>query len=165
MGRIGKTSAWALGLGISAVSYLPLALVRPGPTALPAVLVIFAVAGGAFSVSNVATPAVLGDIADYEGFRGRRDLTGTLFALQALIEKFNLAVGGGVAFLLIGAFGYAARQSPNPHALFGLQLAHFYLPALLNVAAIVLLCRFPLTAHRQSILQRWRARGTAQEPA
>lgn len=158
MQRIGKTRAWALGLGVAAASYPPMALLAPGPASLPGVLAIFAVAGAAFSVSNVATPAVLSDVADYEAFRGGSEMTGTLFALQALIDKFNTAVGAGGAFLIIGAFGYVAGAPLGPQAVTGLKLTHLYLPSLLNVAAIALIWIFPLDARRHATIVRWSTR-------
>lgn len=156
--RLGKAKAWALGLGVSAAAYPPMGLLAPGEASFPFVLALFAVAGAAFSVSNVATPAILGDVADYETFRSGARIPGSLFALQALIDKFNQAVGAGAAFLLIGAFGYAGGVALSPQAVLGLKLAHLYLPALINVAAILLILRLPLNARAQAVIARWIAR-------
>ncbi|WP_297506881.1 MFS transporter [uncultured Caulobacter sp.] len=158
MARLGKTRAWGLGLALAGAVYPPMAVLTPGPGALPWSLLIFAVAGAAFSVSNVATPAVLGDIVDYERLRSGRQLTGPLFAVQSLLDKFNSAIGGGAAFLLIGAFGYSASGPLTPMAVTGLQLSHLFIPTLLNFVALVLLWRFPLTARRQQTIARRLAR-------
>lgn len=163
--RLGTARAWALGLGVSALAYLPLAWLPPGPASLGPVLAIFFVAGGAYSVANIATMSVMGDISEYEMVRSNTNLTGNLYALQALIDKFNMAVGAGLAFLLIGAMGFRSGTPVGGQALAGLQLAHIYLPSLLSLASLGLIWRFPLTPARQqqiaAILKARARRATA----
>jgi GPH family glycoside/pentoside/hexuronide:cation symporter len=159
--RIGKTRAWALGLGVSAVSYLPMGFLPPGLGSLPWMVAIFAVSGAAYSISNVAAPSVLGDVAEYEAFRSKAQMTGSIFALQALIDKLNIALGGGAAFLLVGLFGYVGGHAVTPRAVFGLQLAYLYIPALLNALGLVLIWRFPLHAGTQKTIARWMQRRAA----
>ena len=60
--RIGKHRAWALGLGLTAVCYPPMALLRPEPSSFPLMLSLVALAGGTYSIANVATYSVLGDV-------------------------------------------------------------------------------------------------------
>jgi Na+/melibiose symporter-like transporter len=153
--RIGKHRAWALGLALTAICYPPMALLHPGPAAFTPMLILIVLAGATYSIANVATPAVLGDVADYEVLRSKVGATGSLFALQALISKFNIAVGTGLAFLLIGWLGYKGPASFTvPHVVFGLQLAHLYLPSALKFVAIALIWRFPLDERVQSIVRR-----------
>lgn len=154
--RIGKHRAWAIGLTLTAICYPPMAWLPPGPASLVPMLVLVALAGATYSIANVATPAVLGDVVDYEAFRtGGASKAGTLFAVQALINKFNVAVGGGLAFLLIGWFGFdPAQRTHTPSAVMGLQFAHLYLPSLLKFAAIGLIWRFPLDARALTLIRR-----------
>ncbi len=155
MRRIGKHRAWALGLGLTALCYPPMAFLRPGPAAFAPMLALVALAGATYSVANVATPAVLGDVADYELLRSRVSSTGGLFSIQALIAKFNMAVGTGLAFLIIAAFGYSGAASlHDPRAVFGLKFTHLVLPSALKVVAIALIWRFPLTARVQDTIRR-----------
>lgn len=153
--RIGKHRAWALGLFLTALCYPPMAFLAPGPASLAPMLVLVALAGATYSIANVASPAVLGDVSDYETLRSGAGKTGAFFAVQALINKFNVAVGAGIGFLLIGAFGFDPAQ---PHhaalAVFGVKFAHLYVPSLLKFGAIALIWRFPLDARRQSIIRR-----------
>jgi GPH family glycoside/pentoside/hexuronide:cation symporter len=153
--RIGKHRAWALGLGLTALCYPPMAFLHPGPASFPPMLALVALAGATYSIANVATPAVLGDVVDYEMLRSRVSAAGSLFAVQALIAKFNVAVGTGLAFLIIGLFGYHGAESlKSPGAVFGLQLSHLYLPSALKFVAIGLIWRFPLDQRVQSIIRR-----------
>lgn len=153
--RIGKHRAWALGLGLTALCYPPMAMLAPAPASFPPMLILVALAGATYSIANVATPAVLGDVADYERLRGGASASGGLFAVQALISKFNLAVGTGLAFLVIGAFGYRGAASlALPGPVLGLKLTHLFLPSALKVVAIALIWRFPLTARAQAVIRR-----------
>jgi Na+/melibiose symporter-like transporter len=153
--RIGKHRAWAWGLGLTALCYPPMALLPPGPSSFPVMITLVALAGGTYSIANVAMPAVLGDVSDYETLKSGAGKTGSLFAIQALLQKFNVAVGTGLAFLLIGAFGYHAGPGPMaPRAVLGLQLAHLYLPSALKLVAIGLIWRFPLDGRVQAIVRR-----------
>lgn len=153
--RIGKHRAWAIGLALTAICYPPMALLKPGPASFIPMLILVALAGATYSIANVATPAVLGDVVDYETLKSRSGKAGSLFALQALISKFNIAVGAGLGFLIIGFFGFDATQTAHtPKAIFGLQLAHLYLPSALKFVAIGLIWRFPLDQRTQSIIRR-----------
>lgn len=153
--RIGKHRAWALGLGLTALCYPPMAWLQPGAASFAPMLVLVALAGATYSIANVATPAVLGDVVDYEALRSGVGAAGGLFAVQALISKFNIALGTGLGFLIIGWFGYSGAASlSSPTAVFGLKLTHLFLPSLLKLVAIALIWRFPLDARVQAIIRR-----------
>lgn len=153
--RIGKHRAWAIGLVLTALCYPPMALLPPESASLVPMLVLVALAGATYSIANVASPAVLGDVVDYETLRSGSDKGGTFFAVQGLINKFGIAFGAGLAFLLIGAFGYdPASKTHGAVAVFGLKASHLYLPSLLKFAAIALIWRFPLDARALATIRR-----------
>lgn len=153
--RIGKHRAWAIGLLLTALCYPPMALLPPGEASLVPMLVLVALAGATYSIANVASPAVLGDVVDYEMLRSGSGKAGTFFAVQALINKFGIAFGAGLAFLLLGAFGYdPGSRTHSATAVFGLQASHLYLPSLLKFGAIALIWRFPLDARALATIRR-----------
>jgi GPH family glycoside/pentoside/hexuronide:cation symporter len=153
--RIGKHRAWATGLFLTALCYPPMAFLPPRASSLIPMLVLVALAGATYSIANVASPAVLGDVADYETLRTHASKAGAFFAVQGLINKFNVAVGGGIGFLLIAWFGYDPAASVHtPVAVFGIKFAHLCVPSLLKFGAIALIWRFPLDARSQSIIKR-----------
>jgi GPH family glycoside/pentoside/hexuronide:cation symporter len=153
--RIGKHRAWAVGLFLTALCYPPMAFLPPQSSSLIPMLVLVALAGATYSIANVASPAVLGDVVDYETFRTGASKGGAFFAVQGLINKFNVAVGGGIGFLLIAWFGYDPAQATHaPLAVFGIKFAHLCVPSLLKFGAIGLIWRFPLDARGQSIIKR-----------
>ncbi len=153
--RIGKHKAWATGLFLTALCYPPMAFLPPQASSLIPMLILVGLAGATYSIANVASPAVLGDVVDYETFRTGAAKGGAFFAVQGLINKFNVAVGGGIGFLLIGWFGYDPAQTIHaPLAVFGVKFAHLCVPSLLKFGAIALIWRFPLDARGQSIIKR-----------
>ena len=153
--RIGKHKAWAAGLFLTALCYPPMALLPARPASLIPMLALIALAGGTYSIANVASPAVLGDVVDYETLKSGASKGGAFFAVQALLNKFNVAVGGGVGFLLIGWFGFNPAQATHTAlAVFGVKFAHLFVPSLLKFGAIALIWRFPLDARSQSIVKR-----------
>jgi Na+/melibiose symporter-like transporter len=164
--RIGKHRAWALGLFLTALCYPPMALLPPQASSLLPMLVLVALAGGTYSIANVASPAVLGDVVDYETLRTGVSKGGAFFAVQGLINKFNVAVGGAIGFLLIGWFGFDPASSVHTAlAVFGVKFSHLCVPSLLKFGAIALIWRFPLDARTQSIVKRRLDRLAARAPS
>lgn len=162
--RIGKHRSWALGLLLNSLCFPPMAFLAPGEASFLPTLALLGFAGATYSVVNVTTPAVLGDVVDHETLRTGINRAGGFFALQALITKLTLAVGAGAAFLVIGFFGFkTGTLNQTPGGVFGIQIAYIYIPALLNLATIFFLWRFPLDARAMSIIRRrldalaWRA--------
>lgn len=152
--HFGKHRSWALGLFLNSLCFPPMALLPPGEASFVPTLVLLALAGGTYSVVNVTMPAVLGDIVDHETLRGGINRAGSFFALQALITKLTGAVGGGVAFLIIGYFGFKTGTLQQvPEGVFGIQLAYLYVPAALNVMAIAFLWHFPLDERAVSVIR------------
>lgn len=152
---LGKHRAWAIALGLNSACYPPMAFLEPGAASFMPMLILVALSGATYSVVNVVMPAVLGDVVDYETLKSGVGRAGNIFALQALIAKFNVAVGGGLAFVIIGWFGFqAGAQTQTPAGIFGIQLTFLYLPALLNMLALPFVWKFPLTARAQAIIRR-----------
>lgn len=153
--RMGKHRAWALGLLLNSLCFPPMALLPPGQASFIPTLVLLGLAGATYSIVNVTMPAVLGDVVDHETLRTGANRAGGFFAFQALITKLTLAVGAGVAFLVIGQFGFkTGTLHQTAHGIFGIQLAYLYIPAMLNAACIFFLWRFPLDVQAMSVIRR-----------
>lgn len=168
MNRLGKRAAWAIGLGALAVT-LPLYwLVTPGRLAFPLLIsftVMFALGA---SASYLIPQAMIGDIVDYDILKSKVNRSGNYYALLQLIQTFEGAVGAGLGFILLGAFGYHAAGADSDFANTGLKLTLFVLPALLYAVSMAVILRFPITARRQEIIRRrlaQRARHLDPEPA
>ena len=101
--RIGKHRAWAVGVS-DAVIYPFLAPLKPGPASFVPALILITISGFADGVSRVASDAIVGDIVDYDELKTGSNRAANYYALKALVTKANVALGGGLGFLLIGLF-------------------------------------------------------------
>jgi GPH family glycoside/pentoside/hexuronide:cation symporter len=131
---------------------LAIFLVPRGHVAVYLVLVALAglANGGALSLPN----AITADVVDYDTLVNGGDRAGLFFSLKLLVVKLCNAVAVGVAFPLLGAFGFQAASANTDQALFVLRLLYCGLPIPLLVITIVLLWNFPLNPRRVGVMQR-----------
>ncbi|MFT4076087.1 MAG: MFS transporter [Asticcacaulis sp.] len=123
-------------------------LIVPGPQAFWQLL-------GAFSVSAIATAgamaaqnAMLSDIVDFGTLESGENHSGNYFAALTFINKFNLAAGSGIAFVIAGLFGFSAKGTNGPLAMTGFFVAIIWIPFALNVVSGLLCWRYPLNRKR-----------------
>ena len=100
--------------------------------------------GGVLSLPN----AITADVVDYDTLVNRGDRAGLFFSLKLLVVKLCNALAVGVAFPLLGAFGFEAAGTNTDEALLVLRLLYRALPIPLLVVTIVLLWDFPLNPGR-----------------
>jgi glycoside/pentoside/hexuronide:cation symporter, GPH family len=153
---IGKKNAWALSWVGQAIGTLALVLVphgAPGFIPFTALICVITMFSGA---AAVVAPSILADIVDYDTWKTNTYRAGSYFALYSLANKVVVAIGGGVALVLLGFFHYnVAHPERNGVTANTAMLAIFaVVPALLRLAALALLWRYPLDARRQSIVRR-----------
>lgn len=106
--------------------------------------------GGALSLPN----AITADVVDYDTLINGGDRAGLFFSLKLLVVKLCNALAVGVAFPLLGAFGFQAAGANTDQALLVLRLLYCGLPIPLLVVTIVLLWDFPLDPRRVRAIQR-----------
>lgn len=162
LARMSKTRVWALGLWTNAATLPMFLLIPPGPNAFWPVVIIAGLSGATYAVCNITQPAVLGDVVDYDTWRTGSVRTGAYFAFQSLVRKFNTAVGGGLGFLLIAAFGYAADRPLAGWPLFGVGLAFAGLPTILQMVAGICAWAFPVDDARHALITRRLAQNEAR---
>jgi glycoside/pentoside/hexuronide:cation symporter, GPH family len=131
-----------------------ISLVRPSTSWwVPFGLVV--IANLYFSVLDVASLSLLGDIVDYGKLKFRKDRGATYFALNLLIFKFGLGIGGGLALAIVGWFGFDPSATVNSMtAIFGLKFAFSILPACFALLALVLILRTPIDKRRHGVIRR-----------
>jgi glycoside/pentoside/hexuronide:cation symporter, GPH family len=153
--RLGKPRAWGLGYAMMGLAGCALSLIPRGPHALTAFLIGSALYGFASSVDALAPFAVLGDVIDYDHWRTRKTRAGNYNALTAVVQKASYAVGGALAFSLLGAVDYdVSGRTESPTARLMLLFAFAGLPALLYAACAVIVWGFPLDRRRQTLIRR-----------
>lgn len=152
--RLGKHQAWAISIAGGLV-ILPLILLVPRGEAgfIPLVLLVIPIA---FSnaLSGVAPLSAYGDVIDFDTLKTGKKRAAIYSALFTLLLKINLAVGGAVAFMIVGLLGYHPKQANAADAILALKIAYVVAPVLINAIAIFFVWKFPLDRRRQAIVKR-----------
>jgi Na+/melibiose symporter-like transporter len=152
---VGKHRAWALGVFGDALTYPLLAPLPPGPASYIPALVLITVSGFFDAVSRVAADAILGDVVDYDELRTREKRAANYYGLKSLVTKANVAIGGGLAFLSIGWFGYDATAAVQTRTgALGLLITLLFIPSVLYVISGIIMWRFPIDRARQDTIRR-----------
>lgn len=131
-----------------------MALLTPGELAFPGMLVLFSLSAVFNSVSQVSAYALLADIVDYETLKSGRNRAGNFYAFQALIMKGGVAIGGGLGFLIIAAFGFDPNAENGKLAMIGFFVSFIGVPICLYLAATILAWLIPIDRRRHAIIQK-----------
>ncbi len=95
-----------------------------------------------YGIFNCGFPICLAMVADcvdyYQEKRGLR-MDGSYYAVYGLSTKFGNAIGSAAGIMIMAAFGYVANTEQTPEALKGINFTVNLIPAVLLVAAAVLL--------------------------
>ncbi|MYJ25925.1 MAG: hypothetical protein F4080_10435 [Holophagales bacterium] len=161
--RLGKHRTWGLGVLGQALVF-PLIFVMP-PGATPFfVIALFGAAISIFQAPHMMMPmAMLTDTADYDLMKSGKQRTGNYFALQHLIYKGMNAVGYSLGYFLLAWVGYDPAIPENTaSANLGLQVIVGVVAPVFLLACGVVLFRYPLTAERHAVIQRFIRRREAR---
>ncbi|GAB4362021.1 MAG: MFS transporter [Methylohalobius crimeensis] len=151
--KIGKHRAWAISMGVAALSFTIVPWLGPGDLAVFTVTVAFT---GLTLGADMALPtAIQADVVDVDTARGGGGRAGLLFGIWGMATKLALALAVGIAFPLLGLAGYDPALPTQPtSALTALGFLYAGLPVLLKLPCIYIAWRFPLDEHAQFDLQR-----------
>jgi GPH family glycoside/pentoside/hexuronide:cation symporter len=90
------------------------------------------------------TPAIVwamyADTADYGEWKTGRRTTGLVFSSVLFAQKMGLAVGAGLAGVILGWFGFVANEAQSETSLAGIRFLFSVFPAILSIlsaAAII----------------------------
>ena len=128
--RIGLLRTWATGMVLSVLAFMSVSLLGQGDST--AFLVVCALSGIALGADLTVPGALLNQLIDRCGERGRSD--GAFMGWWNLATKLNLALAAGLSLPLLGLWGYAPGQQ-DPEAVLALGLAYGLLPCLLKLLA------------------------------
>ena len=104
----------------------------------------------------VLPAAIQADVIDADTAQSGEQRSGTYFAAWSLATKLSLALGVGIAFPVLGAFGFStsAGAANAPEALFALAIVYAWVPVALKIIAIGLMWNFPLGGAEQAELRK-----------
>jgi GPH family glycoside/pentoside/hexuronide:cation symporter len=128
--RIGLLRTWATGMALSVMVFVSVVTLGAGDTT--GFLVVCALSGMALGADLTVPGALLNQLIDRCGERGRTD--GAFMGWWNLATKLNLALAAGLSLPLLGVWGYAPGQQ-GADAVLALGLAYGLLPCVLKLLA------------------------------
>ena len=164
---VDKHRVWALCSLVTAATNIAMFCINPGDWAAVLLISTFAVSAFSGAGRDSALVSLTADVVDYGTLASGGNFSGNYFAASSFINKFCLAVGGGLGLVIAGLFGYTAQGPNGQTAMLGFFLAIIWIPCALNVAAALFAWRFPITREGQAAIRReldLRAKGEAPLP-
>jgi len=147
-----KATAWGVSITAYALLLMGGLLIHPGMSWIWSLLLV----GGAyisFVSFNVASAAMMADVADYGLFKFHQDRRTTYYAIGGFTYKAVMGLGAGISLGIAGYFGFDAEGGEQTHtAIWGMRLGFLILPAVLALLAVLLLCANPITRSRHHII-------------
>jgi glycoside/pentoside/hexuronide:cation symporter, GPH family len=146
--RWSKGPAYALGLGIGALSVAALFFLPQGPT--PLVYVIAFTAGLGFSTNWIFPWSMVPDVVEYDQLETGEYRSGMYYGVWGFAFKLTNALGVAIAGWVLQLFGYVANAAQTPEALLGMRLFVGPVPAVILAISLPLLVRFPITRQKHA---------------
>lgn len=151
--KIGKGPAYAIGMGLAAVTFLMAYFFLPHH-ATPWVYVVAFFLGVAFSTHWVIPYAMLPDVIEYDELLTGERREGIYFGMNNFLSKFSAALGAAVPGWALAWFGYVPNAVQTEHALLGIRLFYAVVPALVIVIILPLLIWYPITSKSHAALTK-----------
>ncbi|MBW2366628.1 MAG: MFS transporter [Deltaproteobacteria bacterium] len=152
--KYGKHKAWAVGQGIMAIVFILYPLLDPGEASLIPFLVLITIQSIFTAIIYVAPMAVLGDVIDYDILKTGVNRSASYFSTMTLISKLSIALGAGLGFMMVSAFGYTVAGPNSRFAIFGIAFTTFILPAIFLAVSSITVWFFPIDHRRHTIIRR-----------
>ena len=153
---IGKHRTWCWGMIAACIAFVTVPWIDPGNLALFGIVCV--VTGMALGADLALPPALQADVTDYAKLRSGCAQTGLQFALWGMSTKLALAVAVGLALPGLEIAGFDP-EIPSDAGRQALIVIYALIPVVIKVMAILVVWRFPLTAHVQAVIrQRLRRR-------
>ncbi|WP_439620913.1 MFS transporter [Hyphomonas sp.] len=147
--RMQKHRAWSLSLGLGAFWILAPATLSPGEAAFIPYTIMFAGMVLSVGAGLIAPYTLLADIVDYDRWRSGEDRAGSYFSIFLFAVKINTALGGAVAFFMLGISGFdAAATAQSVSGGWGIRLAFSIVPGILYLVACAVMWNYPLSRER-----------------
>ncbi len=153
--RFGKIPVWLTGWLIYSLILPTRLFMEPGPNTVYFIFILSFFGAATNASSSVVAPSVLGDVVDYDTLRSKENRAGNYYAFLTLIQKINVAVGGGLALLLLSAVGYDTKLTENtPAAIDGMLFIVCILPSVFFLIAAGFIYRFPIDRRKHGIIKK-----------
>jgi GPH family glycoside/pentoside/hexuronide:cation symporter len=98
--------------------------------------------------------AMYTDTADYGEWKSERRITGLTFSSLLFAQKLGLAVGAGLAGIILGWFGFVANEAQTETAMAGIRFLFSIMPAALALAGAVAIWFYPIDSKTIRTVER-----------
>ncbi|MAS42311.1 MAG: MFS transporter [Rhodobacteraceae bacterium] len=152
--RFPKHRVWGVAMLWACAVFVWAPLLGPGDVA--AFAVITALSGFALGADLALPPAIQADVVDADAAETGEHRAGAFFAAWSVTAKAAQAVAAGLALLALSAAGFdaaVAAQAQSAGALDLLAALYALAPAVLKIAAVALVWRFPIDREAQAALR------------
>jgi Na+/melibiose symporter-like transporter len=152
--KADRHKVWGTFVALSTGAGLITILLPRGPEALIPLLLLTVVRGFFGTPQNFLPGAVLSDVIDYDTLKTGSSKAGNLFAVQMLLIKITMAIGGALAFFILDISGFRIGQPSTPLGDLGILTCYLFLPLTLHTLMAIMCWRFPITRARHAIIQK-----------
>ena len=158
--KIGPRPIWAIGVFLCVLGLLGVGFIHPSGTSFWPYIFFKAIIGAGFISTFVAGYMLLASIVDYGKWKFDQDCSGTYFALNSIVFKFNAAIGAAIGLFFADILGFDATETiMSEVSVFALRLPYIVIPVILLILAIIVISQIPLSKNQQlRIRQRLEAR-------
>jgi len=126
-----KHAAWMLAMGLAVISFIWAAFLNPNDIIQYGVICFLS--GIALGAELALPPSILSDQIDEQD---KQDQTSLYFSAMAFLSKASLAIGSGIAFLVLGFSSFTPATENSDTALQSLVLTYAVLPCIIKIIAI-----------------------------
>jgi len=98
--------------------------------------------------------AMYTDTADYGEWKSGRRTTGLIFSSLLFAQKLGLAIGAGLAGIVLGWIGFVANEAQTDTALAGIRFLFSIMPAALALAGAVAVWFYPIDSKMIQTFER-----------
>lgn len=152
--KTSKSVAWMTGVTLFCLQLVATLFVGPDSAIWIAPCLIIT-AYISFASNDIAALSSLGDIVDYGKIKFHKDRGATYYAVNSLIFKVGLGIGGGISLGCVAYFGFDPTVSVHSNSeIAGFKLAFVGLPLLMALIGIAFISLTPITKTYHSYIQR-----------
>jgi len=153
--KIGKHYLWMIAMSGSGIVMIGVFFANPGESGYLIGLAVTTLVMAIYSAGNIAQPAILTDIIDYDTLKYGANRSGQFFAIQLLVFKFNYAIAGSLALFTLSYFDFDATAAVQTiSGVIGIKLVVGGIPMVCMALASAILLFFPLNKHRCHVITR-----------
>ena len=147
--RVGKRNAWITAMALNTGVFIGVIFLGAGEEWAYGVLVFLS--GTGFGATLALPSAIQADVIDYDELATGQRREGLYVGLWSVAKKSAAALGVGVGLYVLGQAGYRPRAEQSEAVLLMLRVLYAGVPSICNLAAILVIWKYPIDAgmHRR----------------